>query len=265
MFGSRTSWSSGWYISTFRFPKDMHIFREPGTWKWQNRTPTVGLIFKKWVLYRVDSLVPIYQLPVPGGKLWMGTKEKLLVYRNIIFDLVVSLQSWCDPLFETQSATHWFLQHLLVLFFAVPPILSKPNWSNGSKGREFNLWFRNSVFLFPGFIKWKRPKGGKGIFLACVQKLGKRWGPETLLFFTLEKHAIKSHLQALVLGLVRSDISGHETVVEHPNGALYFHEIQEHESFQYYIIYSPPFGWSPPLCSPSKRCEWFQSQTDCVG
>ena len=31
MFGSRTSWSSGRYISTFRFPKDMHIFREPGT------------------------------------------------------------------------------------------------------------------------------------------------------------------------------------------------------------------------------------------
>jgi len=32
------------------------------------------------------------QLPVPGGKLWMGTEETLLVYRNIIFELVVSLQ-----------------------------------------------------------------------------------------------------------------------------------------------------------------------------
>jgi len=29
-------------------------------------------------------------------------------------------------------------------------------WSNGSKGREFNLGFRNSVFWFPGNIKWKR-------------------------------------------------------------------------------------------------------------
>jgi len=29
MFGSQTSWSSGRYLSTFRFPKDMHIFREP--------------------------------------------------------------------------------------------------------------------------------------------------------------------------------------------------------------------------------------------
>ena len=37
MFGSRNSWSSGRYISTFRFPKDMHIFREPERWKWQNR------------------------------------------------------------------------------------------------------------------------------------------------------------------------------------------------------------------------------------
>jgi len=26
----------------------------------------------------------------------------------------VSAQPWCDPLFETQSATHWFLQHLVV-------------------------------------------------------------------------------------------------------------------------------------------------------
>ena len=40
----------------------------------------------------------------------MGTKETLLVYRNIIFKLVVSSQPWCDPLFETHSATHWVLQ-----------------------------------------------------------------------------------------------------------------------------------------------------------
>jgi len=77
-------------------------------------TPTVGLIFQKWGLYRGDSLLPIHQLPVPGGKLWMGTKETLLVYWNIIFALFMSSQPWCDPMFETQSATHWFLQHLLV-------------------------------------------------------------------------------------------------------------------------------------------------------
>jgi len=35
LFGSLRS--SGRYFSTFRFPKDMHIFRDPGRWKWQNR------------------------------------------------------------------------------------------------------------------------------------------------------------------------------------------------------------------------------------
>ena len=68
------------------------------------------------------------------------------------------------------------------------------------------------------------------------KKLGKTWGPKTLWFFTLKKHAIKSHLQALVLGLVRSDISGHEKVAGHPNGALYFHESQEHAIFS--ILYN---------------------------
>jgi len=55
------------------------------------------------------------------------------------------LQPWCDPLFETQSATDWFYNTCWCdpLFFAEPSILSKPGWLNGSKGREFNLGFRN--------------------------------------------------------------------------------------------------------------------------
>jgi len=36
-------------------------------------------------------------------------------------------------------------------------------------------------------------------------------------------------------------------------------------SSQYYIIYSPPFGWSAPLYSPPKRCEQHQSKPGCVG
>ena len=39
---------------------------------------------------------------------------------------------------------------------------------NGSKGREFNFGFRNSVFLFPGIIKWKRPNFEQ-IFLHLVR------------------------------------------------------------------------------------------------
>ena len=102
-------------------------------------------------------------------------------------------------------------------------------------------------------------------FLWRVVILGKRWGPETLWFFTHEKHATKSHLQALVLGLVRSDISGHEKLTDHPNGALYiFMRSKNMLSSQYYIIYSPPFGWSAPLYSPPKRCEQNQPKTGCV-
>ena len=77
-------------------------------------TPTVGSILKKRGLYWVDSLVPIHHLPVPGGKLWMGTRETFLVYQNITFELVVPSKPWCDPWFETRGAIHCFLQHLLV-------------------------------------------------------------------------------------------------------------------------------------------------------
>ena len=38
------------------------------------------------------------------------------------------------------------------------------------------------------------------------------------------------------MGLVRSDISGHEKEADHPNGVLYFHEIQEHAIFS--ILYN---------------------------
>jgi len=57
---------------------------------------------------------------------------------------------WCDP-----------------LFFTAPPILSKPEWLDGRKGQEFNLGFRNSVFWFPGIIKWKRPD--KSLLGCCGQ------------------------------------------------------------------------------------------------
>ena len=70
----------------------------------------------------------------------------------------------------------------------------------------------------------------KGFFWYVV-KLGKRWGPETLRFFTLEKHATKSHLPKLISRAGRSDTSGQEKVAAHPNGALYFHERQEHAIF----------------------------------
>ena len=70
----------------------------------------------------------------------------------------------------------------------------------------------------------------KGFFWRVV-KIGKRRGPETLWFCTLEKHATKSHLPKVISQSGRSDTSGQEKVAAHPNGALYFHERQEHAIF----------------------------------
>jgi len=54
----------------------------------------------------------------PTSCTWRKTVDwynrNIFVYQSIMFELVVSLQPWCDPLFETRGATHCFLQHMLV-------------------------------------------------------------------------------------------------------------------------------------------------------
>ena len=55
----------------------------------------------------------------------------------------------------------------------------------------------------------------KGFFWYVV-KLGKRWGPETLWFFTLEKHATRSHLPKLIFWAGQSDTSGFKKGNTHP-------------------------------------------------
>jgi len=60
------------------------------------------------------------------------------------------------------------------------------------------------------FARCRSVLGRQKDFLACVVTLGKRWGPKTLWFFTLEKHATKSHLLKLILRAGRSNISGPE-------------------------------------------------------
>ena len=111
-------------------------------------TPTVGSISKKWGLYRGDFLVPIHQLPVPGGKLW--TTETFFVYQNIVFELVVSSQTWCDPLFKTRGATHCFLQHLLVrpIVFYNTSNSIKNRLIKWNQGPGIQSWISNSVFWF---------------------------------------------------------------------------------------------------------------------
>jgi len=53
-------------------------------------------------------------------------------------------------------------------------------------------------------------------FFWHVVKLGKRWGPETLWFLTLERHATKSHLPKLIFWAGRSDSSGFKKGNTHP-------------------------------------------------
>jgi len=100
-----------------------------GTWKMEMAKPKVegkrivGLILKEWGLYWGNSLVPIHQLFVPGGKLWMGEKRNIVslpkhhisishVFATLM-RLIVRNQEW-DPLVFTTpvGATHCFLQHL---------------------------------------------------------------------------------------------------------------------------------------------------------
>ena len=82
-----------WHVFGFDFVSfwSVHFnFRVPeryaylsGSWKLKlakpkvQGTPTVGSISTQRDLYRGDSLVPIHHLPVPGGKCWMGTTEKI--------------------------------------------------------------------------------------------------------------------------------------------------------------------------------------------
>ena len=134
-----------------------YFSRTPGSYKYTNSiglVPRFGLwpsprsISKKSSLCWMDSLVPIHQLPVPGGKLWMCTTQTFLVYQNIIFELVVSSQPWCDPLFKTRGVTHCFLQHLLVRPIVFPNT-SKTRLIKWKQGPGIQCWISKLCFLRP--------------------------------------------------------------------------------------------------------------------
>jgi hypothetical protein len=82
-----------------------------------------------------------------------------------------------------------------------------------------------------GWCVWGDFKNQQGVDCSLLQKDMNSAKPKPVCFWLSEKPTPESHLQALVLGLVRSDISGHEKVAEPPNGALYFQERQEHAIF----------------------------------
>ena len=169
MFGSWTLWVSDWYLSTSRFPKDMHLsgtwtLKLPGRWNWQNWNLKENL---QWGWSQKKKVctggILLYQFAsVPGENLWMGTIVTFLVHQIITFELAVPSQSWCDRLFETRRDAKTLNPKPIVFYntcwchswvFTTPLILWKPDWLNGGKGQELNAEFRNSVFWFPGILK----------------------------------------------------------------------------------------------------------------
>jgi len=51
---------------------------------------------------------------------------------------------------------------------------------------------------------------------------------KSVWFYSHQKHASKSHLLALLLGMVRGYVHSHQKGAGQLNGALQFHERQEH-------------------------------------
>ena len=88
----------------------------------------------------------------------MVTTETFSVYQNIIFELIVPSQPWCDPLFETRGATHCFLQHRLVIgrVFQTQERKKerkKPKQTN----KQMSLGYPLSVFNKKLYSQTKRP------------------------------------------------------------------------------------------------------------
>ena len=147
-----TSWSR-WTSGTLRWMGSSDLSGTSGTrrkgssdfWdKWDKDKGSVHLNHStcpKWGLQGKETLLVYRNMKIQIRRVFATLMRPIV--RNIEFrvrPIGFYNTCWCDP-----------------LFFTAPPILSKPDWLNGSKGREFNLGFRNSVFWFPGIIKWKRP------------------------------------------------------------------------------------------------------------
>jgi len=103
-------------------------------------------------------------------------------------------------------------------------------------------------------------------FLACVVTLGKRWGPEPLWFFTLEKHATKSHLPKLIFPAGRSDIGGPKRVSAPSNAEMKLHGVSSTGrvlKFAYVFVHA--VGGAAPLHSPHKPLRQRQPKTGSDG
>ena len=128
MFGSRTSWSSGRYVSTFRFLKDMHIFRNlehenSETESWRNTYRGVDLEKNRFVPGEFSCTNSptscTWRKVVDGYKRNIVSLPKHHIRISRVFAALmrpIVRNTECDPLVFTTPvvATHCFLQHLQV-------------------------------------------------------------------------------------------------------------------------------------------------------
>ena len=129
----------------------------------------------------------------------------------------MSLQPWCDPLFKTQSVTHWFLQHLLVrpiVFYSTSNSI-KTRLIKWKQGPGIQSWISKLCFLISGnyemeaasgevylYHKMTPPRGGRQT-KDCSQtwsfgfqfRLGKHFSDEHGLAFYYMKIGFLEYLQ----------------------------------------------------------------------
>jgi len=147
----------------------MHIFRAPGSWNWQNYKLKEHL---PWGWFQHNKVctrgIFLYQFTT---FLYLAESDRR--YTRFFVSLSKHHIQICCA-FRNFGATCCSKHDRFTLFetcsvrcFTKSVILSRPDtmnclakW-NGSRSREFKFGFRNSLFWFPGNIKWKRPKQQK--------------------------------------------------------------------------------------------------------
>jgi len=116
------------------------------------------------------------------------------------------------------------------------------------------------------FARCRTVPGRQRDFLACVVTLGKRCGPETLRFFTLEKHATKSHLPKLILRAGRSDIGGPERASAPSNAEMKLHGVSSTgRVLKFVYVFVHAVRGAAPLHSPHKTLRQRQPKTGSDG
>jgi len=101
----------------------------------------------------------------------------------------------------------------------------------------------------------------KGFFWRVWWKLEKDEAPKHCDFLRLWNMLLKATFPSSYLGLVEATWAATKKWLAIRIARYIFMSAKNMLSSQYYIIYSPPFGWPAP---PTKRCEYHQAKTGFV-